>query len=811
MVDAGHSCACCGAPLPDADAPGPRKAAVFCSNACRQRAYRRRRQQATKRASPALRPRNPAAGPPLSVDRFVGRQGELMAIARLLRTSRLITVFGPAGVGKTRLALELANRIQRSFTGVYVVELGPLTRPELVSRAVAAAVGVSEQPSVPLLDTLTASLRGEHVLIVLDNCEHLVDACSEFVAALLRHCPGPHVLATSREALRLPGEMIFPSSELPLADAVDLFADRAGAVAPGFVLDDGNRGLAELICQRLDRLPLAVELAARTVRLFPLPDIADRLADRFALLTARIREPDARHRDLLSAIDWSYDLLSPTEQAVFRRLSTLPGGFDLELVEAVCADLALSCAAVIDVVDALESKSLITRAGGPSGRARFRQLESIRAYAGRRLAEAGEVDAAAGHLTGWLTGQATALLHSFLTSGGNAARLRAEYENLLHAVEYLAGADDAAGTDERLALLTAALMCCGDGRAEGAYGRDRLAGAVRVTAHPEYRAFAQEQAAWLAARRGATEEALVLAGQAVELAAAHGSPALRCRTLATLGYAQQLRGYLPAAVHTMAACLDLARELADPPGVAVALNNLAWATLLSGDLERAGQLVAEALAEYSAGRPGLLHTAGVLALERGDTAAAQARFTEALGRLDPLDTIIAPYVLEGFAIAALRERRVERGLRLVGAVETVRRKTGEQPDLWWRERVGAAVAGALARLPDWRGEALLVEGRQVPLSRALEYALDDAWDAGPGADPGSQPLTRREYEVALLVAQGLTNRAIARQVQVAERTVEAHLEHIRTKLDLRSRTQIAAWVAANAGRSRPASARARVT
>ena len=257
MVDAGHSCACCGAPLPDADAPGPRKAAVFCSNACRQRAYRRRRQQATKRASPALRPRNPAAGPPLSVDRFVGRQGELMAIARLLRTSRLITVFGPAGVGKTRLALELANRIQRSFTGVYVVELGPLTRPELVSRAVAAAVGVSEQPSIPLLDTLTASLRGEHVLIVLDNCEHLVDACSEFVAALLRHCPGPHVLATSREALRLPGEMIFPSSELPLADAVDLFADRAGAVAPGFVLDDGNRGLAELICQRLDRLPLA--------------------------------------------------------------------------------------------------------------------------------------------------------------------------------------------------------------------------------------------------------------------------------------------------------------------------------------------------------------------------------------------------------------------------------------------------------------------------------------------------------------------------------------------------------------------------
>jgi predicted ATPase/DNA-binding CsgD family transcriptional regulator len=800
MVDAGRSCACCGAELKDVGTPVPGKGAVFCSNACRQRAYRRR-QRAVKDASTGVRPRRPAVGPPLSVDRFVGRQPELAAIARLLRTSRLITVFGPAGVGKTRLAVELANRIQRNFPGgVYVVELGSLTRPEFVSRAVAAAVGVSEQPATPLIDTLTASLRGEHLLLILDNCEHLVEACSQFVAALLRHCPGPQVLVTSREVLRLPGEMIFPSSELTLADAVDLFADRAGAVAPDFTMDDDNRALTELICQRLDRLPLAIELAARMVRLFPLPDIANRLEDRFALLTSRIRETDARHRDLLSAIDWSYDLLGPVEQAVFRRLSMLPGGFDLELVQAVCADLALSPAAVIDLVDGLESKSLIARAAGSSAQARFRQLESIRAYAGRRLADAGEHDVTADHLVGWLTGRATPLLHRFLTNGESAARLRVEYENLLHAVEYLAS-----HADDRLVLLTAALMCCGNGRAEGAYGRDRLAAALSVARNPEYRAFAEEQAAWLAARSGATEEALALARQAVERAGEHGNIALRCRTLATLAYAQQLRGDLADAVDSFAACLELVRQLPGSDGVALALNNLAWATLMHGDLDRAAELVAEALAISGQGTAGLLHTAGVLALEQGDTATAQSMFAESLRSLDPDDTAIVPYVLEGFAIAALRERRVERGLRLVGAAETVRRKTGDVPDLWWRELLGAAVAGARARLPDWRGQALLVEGRQVPLQRALDYALDDAWDTAPGADTASLPLTRREYEVAVLVAEGLTNRTIARQVGVSERTVEAHLEHIRAKLDLRSRTQIAAWVTASSGATPTAS------
>jgi len=790
MVDTGGGCASCGAQLPTTAAPTPGQAAVYCSNACRQRAYRRR-QRAVKAATVDDAPSPRANVPPLAVDSFVGRQNEIASIARLLRNSRLITLFGPAGVGKTRMALEVANRVQRAFSGgVYLVELGSLTRPEFVAQAVAAAVGVCEQPATPLTETLAASLHGERALLVLDNCEHLVEACGQFAVSLLRRCPGPHILATSREALRLPGEMIFTSDVLPLDDAVELFADRASAVAPDFKPDSNNRRLTELICERLDRLPLAIELAARMVRLFPLQDIVDRLEDRFTLLSSCVRETDARHRDLLTAIDWSYELLSPTEQAVFRRLAMLPGGFNLELVGAVCADLELSAAGVIKVVSGLESKSLIAATPGPRQQARFRQLESIRAYARRRLDDAGEFDVAAEQLVAWMTRLATPQLHRFLTNGEGSVQLELEYENLLHAVEYLAS-----GTDDRQVLLAAALMCCGDGRAATRYGRDRLAAVLQVSRDPQYRAFALEQAAWLAARDGDHDEALVFATEAADLARQYGSTALRCRTLTALGYARQVRGDLPQAIDSFTACVELVRQLAEPGCVALALNNLAWASMLGGDRQRAAELVAEALPGCRRGKASLLHTAGVVALEGGDPAAAFAAFAESLRCLDPLNATVMPYLLEGFALAAVHEGRVDRGLRLAGAAETINRKSGHVGDRWWRERVETAVAGALARLPEWRGQALLAEGRALPVPRAQAYALDDAWGDQQEPEADSLPLTQREYEVAGLVAQGLTNREVARRLRVSERTVEAHLEHIRARLDLRSRAQIAAWIA----------------
>jgi predicted ATPase/DNA-binding CsgD family transcriptional regulator len=716
----------------------------------------------------------------------------MTALSRLLRSSRLITLFGPAGVGKTRMALEVANRARRAFPGgVYLVELGPLNRPEFVIHAVATAVGVSEQPGKPLIDTLVASMQGEELLLVLDNCEHVVDACSELVVSLLGRCRGPHILATSREALRLPGELIFASGALPLDDAVQLFADRAGAAASTFALTARNRRLVELICRRLDRLPLAIELAARIVRLLPLQDIVDGMEDRFALLTSSSRGVDTKHRDLLAAIEWSYELLSPAEKAMFRRLSILPGGFDLELARAVSADPDLSISAIIDLVSSLESKSLIAPTLAADSHARFRQLESVRAYAQRQLVDSGELASTAELLVTWLTRLASPFLDRFLTVGDVLERLDVEYDNLLQAVEYLAKGDD-----HRQLLLVGALARCGDARGGATYGEERMVSALRLgDGPPAYRIFALEQATWLAARRGDHDRSVRLAQQAVELARQCDDTTLLCRSLSALAYARQLRGELAEAIDRFTECLDQVRGLHEPESTALCLNNLAWATMLAGDIEGAGALVVEALPTCQQRKAALLHTAGVLELERGHLTNAERSFAESLLLLDPYDGSVTPFSLEGLGVAAVRDGRVERGLRLVAAADTIRRKSGHGDDPWWRERVTSAIESA-AKLAGKRLEALLTEGRRLPVQQAIAYALNDTW-IGSRSAVGRVPLTKRESEVVTLVTQGLTNREISVRLGVSERTVESHVEHVRTKLDLRSRAQIAAWAAAH--------------
>jgi predicted ATPase/DNA-binding CsgD family transcriptional regulator len=768
---------------------------IYCSNACRQRAYRQRLRDAKAKPDD-----DPAAvhgtGVPLSLDSFVGRKDELATVARLLRHSRLITLFGPAGVGKTRLALEVASRAARTFPGgVHLIELGAITRAEFMVQAVASAVGVSEQPGTPVVETLVTSLRDEKLLLIFDNCEHLVEACGDLVVSLLRRCAGLHILATSREALRLPGELVYTNSVLPLADAVALFIDRAQAVAPAFVLDAESRELVETICQGLDNLPLAIELAARRVRLLPLKDIVVGLRHRFELLTSGTRGGDARHRDLLAAIEWSYELLSPTEQAVFRRLSMFPGGFGLDLAQSGCADLHLSGRDSMELLSNLESKSLITSTVGPKGHARFRQLESVREYAQMRLAESGERDGAAERLVAWLTRVATPLLDQFLTTGDVRERLDAEYDNLLHAVEHLTG-----GADPRQLLLVAATLVCRGTSGIVDYGRTRLAAALRVDGAPDaYRCFVLEQAAWLLARHGDHDSALAMAEEALRRAREHGGTALLCRALSALGNARQLRGEYAEAVAAFAACLSKVRDFGQPTSTASCLNNLAWATILAGDLVRASALVKETLAIYAEdGEPDRMaafrHTAGMLALESSDPRGAEREFVCSLRLVDAGRSGVTPFALEGLGLVAIDGGRADRGLRLVGAAETIRRRSGQAGDPWWRERVAAGVARARATLSDARIRAALDEGRRQSAQDAVDYAFRDRWTQPA---PTTQ-LTRRERDVVLLVTQGLTNRQIAHRLGVSERTVEAHLDHVRTKLDLRSRAQIAAWAAKHA-------------
>ncbi|MDZ4804734.1 MAG: protein kinase, partial [Candidatus Eisenbacteria bacterium] len=344
---------------------------------------------------------------PHRVTSFIGREREISAVTGALVPGRLVTLTGAGGCGKTRLAIEVAERrLPDHGDGVWLIEFGALSRPELATGAVVSALGLTGDPTRPPLDLLRDHLVTSNALLVLDNCEHLLEACGDLVAGLLATCPGLHILATSREALRVPGEQLFavptlsvpPSASLASSEdsgeseAVRLFVDRARLVRPDFQLTAGNAEAVNKICRRLDGIPLALELAAARAQSLSAEEIAQRLDRRFQLLTGGPRTMP-RHQTLRALIDWSYEQLEDKEQAVLRRLSVFPGSWTLGAAEAVCAGERIADWEVVDLFCRLVDKSLVEHdadASASSGKARYRMLETVRTYARDRLSEAGE-------------------------------------------------------------------------------------------------------------------------------------------------------------------------------------------------------------------------------------------------------------------------------------------------------------------------------------------------------------------------------------------------------------------------------------
>src|SRR5687768_3025180 len=348
----------------------------------------------------------PVAAPPISLTSFVGREEEVAAVRRLLDSARLVTLTGAGGSGKTRLASEIAAQSAGNFAGGVVwVELAPLLDPELLVNAVLAALG-AEQGSRPPMTALLDSLRDRETLLVLDNCEHLVDACANLADALLRECPKLRILATSREALGVGGERAWLVPGLSLAgagasqtfqaidtsEAVRLFVDRAQAAVASFQLTAANAASVAQICRRLDGLPLAIELAAARSRALPPEQLAARLDGSFRVLTSGSRTAVPRHRTLREAIDWSYRLLDERERTLLQRLSPFAGDFTLEAAESVCADADFDAGDVLDTLGALVDKSLVVMREA-EGTARYYLLETIRQFAAERLKESGAADA----------------------------------------------------------------------------------------------------------------------------------------------------------------------------------------------------------------------------------------------------------------------------------------------------------------------------------------------------------------------------------------------------------------------------------
>jgi predicted ATPase/DNA-binding SARP family transcriptional activator len=403
--------------------------------------------------------RGPAVGPagnlPAALSRFVGRRAELAHVSGVISATRLVTLTGPGGAGKTRLAVEVATAVRTQFLhGAWLVELADVADAAGVAPAVATTLGVTESagprstaaaPST--VGAIAGHLTGRSLLVVLDNCEHVIDEAASVAEELLRSVPGLRVLATSREALAVPGESVVPVGPLALDDAVTLFADRGRAVAPGFVLLADEVEVATDVCRRLDGMPLAIELAAARLRAFPLGVLAARLDDRFRILTSGARTAEPRHKTLRAVVEWSHSLLFPDEQRLFSRLSVFAGSFTLEDLEAVCADDELAAVDVVDLLLRLIDKSLVAAAPAAGNEARYSQLQTLREYGRERLAESGEAHAMGERHAVYYRRMGEEAREGLRGAAGPRwrARLNGEIGNLRAALDWHISEDDAEG------------------------------------------------------------------------------------------------------------------------------------------------------------------------------------------------------------------------------------------------------------------------------------------------------------------------------------------------------------------------------
>jgi predicted ATPase/class 3 adenylate cyclase len=680
---------------------------------------------------------------PRQLTSFVGREKEMAEVKNSLSTASLLTLTGVGGSGKTRLALQIAAHLLEEYPdGVWWVELAALADPGLVPQTVASNLGIREQPGRPLAETLLDYLRPKKLLLVVDNCEHLLSACTQLANSVLRSSSNLKILVTSREGLGIAGETLYPVPSLSFPDpqrlppveqltqyeAVRLFTDRATAILPTFMVTEHNAHAVAQVCRRLDGIPLAVELAAARVKVLPVEQIASRLNDQFNLLTGGSRTALPRHQTLRATMDWSYDRLLQKEQVLLRRLSVFAGGWTLEAAGAVCSGKRLKADEILDLLAELVDKSLVV-AEPQYEEARYRLLETVRQYALDRLLKSGEETAVRQRHQDWYLGLAERA-ESGLRGPDNAiwlARLSLDYDNVRAALDWN---ETEEGRKAGLRL-AGALWYFWDLRGFYREGRERLektlAGAARPS--PLLRVKALNGAGIMAYRHGDYARVPVLCGEALALCQELGDRWGTALSLHFLAHAAQAKGDHTSAEEMMTESVSLFRELGETWGFAWSTNCLGEVALNQSNYEKAAVLFEDSLALFRELKQNFLTAVsflnlGHVAQHRGNYVRAAALFGESL-RLsrEQEHTWLTVHNLSGLAGVAATKGQLERAAQIIGAVEGLSSNFGVVLEHTYRVPYELNVAAVGAALDERTFKRLRAEGGAMTLEQAIEYAL----------------------------------------------------------------------------------------
>ncbi len=833
---------------------------------------------------------------PAEPNSFIGRERDLAELAKLLSEVRALTLSGPGGIGKTRLAVRLARDVIASagnsgpdFGGrgragdldeAWLVELADWHGQ--TAQQVATTIGIREEQGVPLAQTLAEALRSRHMLLILDTCEHQVSDCATLVQLLLARCPWLRIIATSREPLRVRGETVWRvppldlppdgalGTELAAHEAVRLFAARAAGARPGFTLTQDNTASVARLCRTLDGIPLGIELSAARVRALSVEQIADRLRDRFQLLNSGDRTAPLRQQTLRATVDWSYELLDEQEQMLLRRLAVF-SGWNLDMAEQVCSDEAIPADAVLGLLISLIDKSLVVLDGEAAGDARYRLLDTIREYAAERLAAADEQSGLSLRHRDCILSLVEETAGGMFNRGEPPWPVRrevfrrgiAEYGNFRIA---LATSLAHGHADEGLRLcigLRNMWVPHGDAR-EAATWLDRFLVLPVGEVSPQVRGRALACRAEIAFNQQDYDTLLRSAQQSLDLSQASGDDFPVPTALRVIGQAALRAGRFGDAVSYIDQALAAAETSGNDWEAGLSLAARAAIAVRQGKLksaQRAYEAALEVLSDNNRwGVAQVEYGMGTLARARGDAEMAVRYFKDAMQIFRELDAwpeiarcqagigwiavtsgdfgvareslaeglrlnracgqrLGMARGLEAFAALAAARQQPEQAARLAGASCQLRESLGHGAGIG--PRIEEVLEYARGRLGASGAAALFAEGREMTVEAAVSFALgsdqeqppsgrsragepawtdparlgaaaDRATDAG-GAHRAPNPLTRREHEIVLLIAQGLSNREIADELVISPATAARHVANILAKLGFTSRTQVASW------------------